>query len=365
MKFNGKTAIRLPLIALYAGLLFAGLSASLPAFHSAAGSEEGQGLSADHALMLLQAGNERYVKGERTYPNQDDARRHNTAKGQHPYATIIGCSDSRAPIEHIFDAGVGDIFTIRVAGNVCDIDEIGSIEYGADHLGTPLLVILGHTHCGAVTAVAEGDDVHGSIPELVDNILPAMESVKREHPDLKGQELIQKVVEANVLRAIEDLLIRSETVRQSLEEKKMRVIGAIYDLESGKVEWMGSHPRQKELLEKFVKTGESHAKIKPTFIHTVFFWLKEKLPAEKKQQLIGDCKTYLGSIETVRKIEVGIPAGTPRDVVDNSYGVSLVVYFDDRAGQDFYQTAEKHLQFIERNKDSWTKVQVYDMIAQP
>jgi len=99
------------------------------------------------------------------------------------------------------------------------------------------------------------------------------------------------------------------------------------------------------------------------FIHTVLFWLKEGTTEEQKQSLIQDCRTMLGSIETVRYLAAGVPAGTPRDVVDNSYGVGLVVHFDDTAGHELYQGAEAHLQFIERNEGIWERVQVYDFLV--
>ena len=111
-----------------------------------------------------------------------------------------------------------------------------------------------------------------------------------------------------------------------------------------------------------VEQGRSSALKESGFVHIVFFWLKEDASVAQKQQLMDDCKTYLGAIETVRDLEVGVPAGTQRDVVDNSYGVSLVVHFDNRADQDFYQKAQKHIEFIERNQDIWTRVQVYDMV---
>ena len=149
------------------------------------------GLTPEQALKKLKDGNARYVSGSRQYPNLNQPRRDLTStKGQHPFATIIGCSDSRVPIEHVFDAGIGDIFPVRVAGNVCDIDEVGSIEYGVEHLNTPIFVVLGHTSCGAVTAVARGDEVHGSIPQLVDNIIPAVEDAKHIHGNDYSAELL-------------------------------------------------------------------------------------------------------------------------------------------------------------------------------
>ena len=111
----------------------------------------------DQALQKLKSGNDRLVAGRRLFPNQGAPRLKDTAaQGQHPYVTILSCSDSRVPLEHMFDAGFGDLFVVRVAGNVADDDEIGTIEYGVGHLHTPLLLVLGHTKCGAVTAVAKG-----------------------------------------------------------------------------------------------------------------------------------------------------------------------------------------------------------------
>ncbi|MBD3266610.1 Dabb family protein [bacterium] len=98
------------------------------------------------------------------------------------------------------------------------------------------------------------------------------------------------------------------------------------------------------------------------FIHNVYFWVNEGTPPSAIDQLIGDCKTYLGSVKTVEKIQVGIPAGTPREVVDNSFAVNLIVYFKDKAAHDYYQKAKKHKDFIARNQDHWKKVQVYDML---
>ena len=98
------------------------------------------------------------------------------------------------------------------------------------------------------------------------------------------------------------------------------------------------------------------------FVHIVFFWINEDASEADVKQLMDDCINYLGAVESVQDIKVGTPAGTPRDVVDNGYGVSLIVSFKDRAGQDYYQKAQKHLDFIERNSKTWSKVQVYDMI---
>src|SRR5512143_4155712 len=111
-------------------------------------SGPGAGVSPDAALAMLQDGNARFAAGKPQHPHQDKARRVQTAtKGQTPFATILSCSDARAPVELLFDQGVGDLFVVRVAGNVAGVDEIASMEYAADHLHTPLLVILGHSKC--------------------------------------------------------------------------------------------------------------------------------------------------------------------------------------------------------------------------
>ncbi|MBW1744446.1 MAG: carbonic anhydrase, partial [Deltaproteobacteria bacterium] len=120
--------------------------------------------SPDATIAMLKAGNVRFVEGKSTHTHADAARLHQAGtenQGNHAYATVITCSDSRVPVEIIFDAGIMDIFVIRVAGNVCDVDERGSIEYGLAHVNTPVLVVLGHTQCGAVTAVTQAILGHG------------------------------------------------------------------------------------------------------------------------------------------------------------------------------------------------------------
>jgi len=206
-------------------------------------------LSADQALELLKRGNERFVTGKSIHPNQDPFRRTTTATdGQKPYAVVLGCADSREPVELIFDAGVGDIFVDRVAGNVTYFDQAGTIEYGAEHLGTNLVVVMGHTKCGAVSAVVAGEQVHGNIPALVAGIVPAVEKVKAENPGATKEELIPKAIEANTWQSIADLFKQSPIMRDLVKTGKVKVIGAIYDIHSGKVNWLGEHPRQAELL---------------------------------------------------------------------------------------------------------------------
>lgn len=212
-------------------------------------------VSAEQAAAALREGNARFVAGKMEHPNLGFERRVATAaKGQTPFATVVTCSDSRVPVEYVFDRGVGDLFVVRVAGNVCDTDEIGTVEYGVGHLHTPLVVVLGHEKCGAVKAVATSESVHGCLPRLVDNILPAVEQARRENPRSSGDPLFSAAVRCNVWRSIQDLLTHSAEVRELVSSGKIQVVGAVYDIESGAVTWLGSHPEQASLC----LSAESH-----------------------------------------------------------------------------------------------------------
>lgn len=214
--------------------------------------------SPDQALGMLREGNGRYVAGAEQHLNSSAARRAEVASGQNPFAILLSCSDSRVPVERLFDRGIGDLFVIRVAGNVSDTDEIGTIEYGVGHLNAPLVVVMGHSACGAVKAVASGAEVHGSIPGLVDNIIPAVEWVKKNRPELKGDELVNAAIEANVWQSVNDLIAHSQEVREHLSQGKVKVVGAVYDLASGKVRWLGEHPYQSKIILSASKNPHEH-----------------------------------------------------------------------------------------------------------
>ncbi len=219
------------------------------AFFIVISSNAQQNSVVDSAILRLQEGNMRFADTSIALMNLDKTRIKEVAeKGQSPYATIIGCSDSRVPIEYIFDAGIGELFIIRVAGNVINVDEAGSIEYGVEHLKTPVLVVLGHTHCGAVTAVAKHEHVHGNIPALVSNIEKPVEKAKEIHGTKFSDALLNEAIKQNVFQSIEDLLVKSEITRELIHNNKLKVVGAIYLLETGIVEWLGEHPNQKELV---------------------------------------------------------------------------------------------------------------------
>jgi carbonic anhydrase len=215
------------------------------------GSDAASPVSPAEAIKRLEEGNARYAAGKSKCPHADAARMKETAEhGQHPFVAMLACSDSRVPVELIFDQGVGDLFVIRVAGNVCAVDETGTIEYGADHLGTPLVVVLGHSSCGAVTAAAMGAEVHGSTAALVEHIRPAVEKARQAVPNATKEQLLPVAIEDNVWQAIDDLFRQSPTVRERVEAGKLKVVGALYDVHEGRVKWLGEHPEQARLLER-------------------------------------------------------------------------------------------------------------------
>ncbi len=204
---------------------------------------------ADHALRMLQEGNERFVAGRSTHPNTDVFRVADTgSNGQHPFASIITCADSRVAVERLFDRGVGDLFVVRNAGNICDANQAGSVEYACEHLGTQLVLVLGHTRCGAVKAAIAGGDAGANIGSLLDNIAPAVQTIKSSHPSLAGDDLLDACIRENVWRTIADLYGTSQTVREMVSKGTVKVFGAIYDVSTGRVEWMGQHPMQGALL---------------------------------------------------------------------------------------------------------------------
>jgi carbonic anhydrase len=206
-------------------------------------------MSADEAIVQLKEGNTRYVSSQAQHPNQGPDRRNSTAtKGQQPFATILSCSDSRVPAEVLFDRGVGDIFVVRVAGNVANVDQTGSIEFAVDHLGTPVLIVLGHTKCGAVAAVAQGADLQGNIISIGKAICPAVATAKKNNPSATEETLVNEAIKANVWQAIEDVFRTSPITVGRIKSGKLKVEGAVYDIETGSVTWMGPHPKQDKLL---------------------------------------------------------------------------------------------------------------------
>lgn len=191
--------------------------------------------TADEALRRLVEGNERFLGGESRFTGMQREVLAELAKGQQPFATILGCSDSRVVPELIFDAVLGELFVVRVAGNVLSPEVAGSLQYAGAHLQTPLLVVLGHEGCGAVSAALdtrfEGVEHKARIQILVESILPAIEGVD---PKATAESQLDQAVEANVRHTLQ-LIRESPEGRARLAEGRMKFVGAIYELASGRV----------------------------------------------------------------------------------------------------------------------------------
>ncbi|BAZ48482.1 carbonic anhydrase [Nostoc sp. NIES-4103] len=186
-------------------------------------------LTPDAALQKLIDGNKRFVKHRPQHPDQSAVRLQQVAQAQHPFATILSCADSRVPAEIVFDQGIGDIFDVRIAGNIVIPEALGSIEYAVSLLNTPLLMILGHERCGAVTAAVQQEELLGDIGTFVKAIKPAVERVKNQ-----PGEAVENAVVANVKYQIERLQ-RSQILTERLESGKLKIVGGRYDLDTGKV----------------------------------------------------------------------------------------------------------------------------------
>ncbi|MFQ3611889.1 MAG: carbonic anhydrase [Fimbriimonadales bacterium] len=187
----------------------------------------------------LQRGNEHFIKGKLTHPNQDPETRQKLAyEGQAPMAVVVTCSDSRVPPELIFDRGLGELFVVRCAGNVVDAYQIASIEYAVEHLGVPLLIVLGHSECGAVKACVAGKPLEGHLPQLMHGIEPALKQVKATHPHLKDKKLVERVIAENVSLTLLKLYEQSEIVQERMKRGKLEVAGGVYNLCEGTIEWL-------------------------------------------------------------------------------------------------------------------------------
>jgi carbonic anhydrase len=197
----------------------------------ASGAYDGPG--ADEALKKLFEGNTRFVKGAMLHPHSDAGRRNELASGQKPFAAVLTCSDSRVAPEVLFDQGLGDIFVIRVAGNIAGPSEQGSIEYAVEHLNVPLLVVLGHTKCGAVKAACGGGHAGGAVAGILKTIEPAIKSAKARGAG--GEGLAPAVEEENVRLTAVNLLRKNAVVREFAKQGKVKVVGALYDIATGEV----------------------------------------------------------------------------------------------------------------------------------
>lgn len=186
--------------------------------------------TSDDAIHELKNGNQRFLlnKQENTNYKQMIVE---TKSGQKPIAAVLACMDSRVPPEIIFDQGIGNIFSIRVAGNIEDEDILGSMEYATEHAGAKVIVVLGHNHCGAVTGAVENVKL-GNLTHLLDQIRPALAT------NVSGEKVIDETAKNNVKKTIKELYERSEILHEMVKEGKLKIIGAFYDIETGKVTFM-------------------------------------------------------------------------------------------------------------------------------
>lgn len=203
-----------------------------PAAHDAHAA--GPGVTPQQALDRLVEGNARFVAGKSQRPHQTAQWRSGLTTGQHPIAAILGCSDSRVPVEEVFDQGFGDLFVIRVAGNVAADDERGSIEYAVAHLGVPLVLVMGHESCGAVTAAlsTEAERKHEApeIQILLDRITPSLKDLATGTPEAR----VHAGVEANARMSARDL-VGTPLLKERIAKGELQVKAAVYELATGKV----------------------------------------------------------------------------------------------------------------------------------
>lgn len=196
--------------------------------------EKQQALTPQEALAILKAGNRRFQENVRLCRDLKE-QREKTLGGQSPFAFILGCIDSRVAPEVIFDLGIGEVFTARVAGNVLNEDLLGSVEFACHVVSTPLVVVLGHTACGAVQGACERFEL-GALTQLLKKIEPLVEMARQE--GLKGEALVNRVAELHVQRVVASIPQKSPLLRKLLSEGRVEVVGAMYDLATGEVQFL-------------------------------------------------------------------------------------------------------------------------------
>jgi carbonic anhydrase len=201
-------------------------------------------ISAKEALERLRAGNRRFVTGASHGDAQaNTARRRELATSQAPFAIILGCSDSRVPAEIVFDQGLGDLFVIRVAGNIVAPSQIGSVEFAAERFGTRLVVVLGHSNCGAILATLEelgrrSEEQSRHLRSIVDRVRPSVESLLVTGLRHDPAALVREAVRANIRMSVNQLRHSSALLEQLIQHDGLRVVGAEYSLETGEVEFL-------------------------------------------------------------------------------------------------------------------------------
>ena len=191
---------------------------------------QNQGLNPDQALTMLMEGNQRFWERRQKSPNRDQTRLTEVAESQAPFAAILGCADSRVPAEIVFDRGLGDLFVCRVAGNLATSEEIGSLEFGTLVLGAKVIVVLGHSRCGAVKATIEGGRFPGQIGRLIDGLQVGVDRAEKQ----PGSNKLERAIKSNVIYQVEKLG-KSPVMGDLVDKKQLKIVGAYYDLDTGKV----------------------------------------------------------------------------------------------------------------------------------
>lgn len=200
-------------------------------------------MNADQALEKLIEGNKLFVEATTNGAELvTSLRTMNAEDGQNPFAVILGCSDSRVPAELVFHRGLGDLFVIRVAGNVVAPSQIGSVEFACQQFGTELVVVLGHSHCGAIDATVDAllgdpDEISPNIAAIVDRVTPAVLPLVNDHNYVDHADLIHQAMRANVQQSVNGLQLRSRTLRSFVRKGKLKIVGAEYSIETGKVDF--------------------------------------------------------------------------------------------------------------------------------
>jgi carbonic anhydrase len=197
---------------------------------AASANEEKPAMSADKAQKILLDGNKRFVESKTVHANQTAKRRTEVATGQNPFAVIVSCSDSRVPPEILFDQGIGDLFVIRLAGNVLNDMALGSIEYAVEHLGCQYIMVLGHERCGAVAAAVKGGHAPGHIPSIIKAIAPAVDKAR-----YKPGDVAEMAMRENVAQVVHELKTSYPILEERVQKGTLVVTGARYDLDDGSV----------------------------------------------------------------------------------------------------------------------------------
>ncbi len=206
-------------------------------------------MNADAALQKLIDGNARYaLTANGGAESHIKVKNHQSLKTQNPFAIILSCSDSRVPVELVFDQGLGDLFVIRVAGNIAAPSQIGSVEFACQKFNTPLVVVLGHSSCGAISATVDSliNDINESgetnpmspnLAAIVDQVAPSASSVIAKNKSSNREELLYKTMRANVAQSVKQLELGSSIISDLIKQKQLTIVGAEYSLESGKIEF--------------------------------------------------------------------------------------------------------------------------------